>query len=115
MAAKITYFLKVPFGIQPKNEANIKEMAEILDALNTYIPEKGLLDVGEIHKIPRVIYGDQLTVACIRGAVTLKSPDIVEKKKLNGFTEVISDWHTRLCLVTISSLYFVYIMHVYTW
>ena len=77
-------------------------MAEILDALGTYLPKKCLPDVGEIYKIPRVIYGDQLTVARIRGAVTLRSSDIVEEKKLNGFTEAISDWHTRLCLVTVS-------------
>ena len=93
MAVKITFFLKVPLGIQPKNEANIKEMAEVLDALSIYVPETCLLDVGEIHQIPRVIYGDQLTVACIQGAVTLQSSDIVEEKKLNGFTEAISDWH----------------------
>ena len=76
-------------------------MAEILDGLGAYIPEKCLFDVGEIYKIRRVIYGDQLTVARIRGAVTLRSSDIVETKQLNGFTEVISDWHTRLCLVTV--------------
>ena len=40
-------------------------MAEILDGLGAYIPEKCLFDVGEIYKIPRVIYGDQLTVARI--------------------------------------------------
>ena len=76
-------------------------MAEILDGLGAYIPEKCLFDVGEIYKIPWVIYGDKLTVARIRGAVTLRSSDIVETKQLNGFTGVISDWHTRLCLVTV--------------
>ena len=91
----------MPLGIQAKNEANIKEMAEILDSLGTYVPKKCLLDIGEIYKIPRVIYGDQLTVARIRGAATLWSSEIDEQKRLDGFTEVISDWHTRLCLVTV--------------
>ena len=91
----------MPLGIQAKNEANIKEMAEILDSLGTYVPKKCLLDIGEIYKIPRVIYGDQLTVARIRGAATLRSSEIDEQKRLDGFTEVISDWHTRLCLVTV--------------
>jgi len=91
----------VPLGIQAKNEANIKEMAEILDSLGTYVPKKCLLDIGEIYKIPRVIYGDQLTVARIRSAATLRSSEIDEQKRLDGFTEVISDWHTRLCLVTV--------------
>jgi len=67
----------------------------------TYVPESCLLEIGEVCKITRVIYGDLLTVACIRGAVTLCSSEIVEEKKLNGLTEVMSDWHTQLCLVTV--------------
>jgi len=76
-------------------------MEEILDGLGVYIPVKSLPDTGDIYKIPRIIYGDQLTVARIRGAVTLRCSDVVEDKQLKGFTEVISDWHTRLCLVTV--------------
>jgi len=76
-------------------------MAEILDGLGPYIPKKCFAEIGEMYKIPRIIYGDQLTVARIRGAVTLQSSDIVEEKQLDGYTEVISDWHARLCLVTV--------------
>ena len=76
-------------------------MAEILDGLNPYVPEKCLAEIGEVYKIPRIIYGDQLTIARILGAATLQSSDILEEKQLNGFTPVISDWHTRLCLVTV--------------
>lgn len=90
-----------PLGIQTKNEANIKEMAEILDALNDYVPVKQLPDDAGIQQIPRIIYGDQLTVARIRGAATLRSSDLTQEKQLKGFIEVVSDWHARLCLVTV--------------
>ena len=76
-------------------------MAEILDALSDYVPRKSLPDGIKIQQIPQIIYGDQLTVARIRGAATLRSSDLNEEKQLKGFVEVISDWHTRLCLVTV--------------
>lgn len=76
-------------------------MAEILDALNDYVPMKHLPDIEDTKQIPRIIYGDQLTVARIHGAATLRSSDLIEEKQLKGFIEVVSDWHTRLCLVTV--------------
>ena len=86
------YFLiQIQLGIQTKNEANIKEMAEILDALNDYIPVKHLSGITGVQQIPRIIYGDQLTVARIRDAVTLCSSDLTEEKQLKGFIEVVSD------------------------
>ena len=71
-------------------------MAEIVDALGMYPSKKCLPDVAEIYKIPQVIYGDQLTVTHIQGAVKLQSSNIIEEKKLNDFTEAISNWHSRL-------------------
>ena len=96
-------YLKVPLGIETKNEANLKEMAQILDSLNKYVPvqcndstaEGGIL-------VPRVIFGDQLTVARIRGAAVLRSYHSTVEEKLKGFVGTISDWHARLCLVTVS-------------
>ena len=32
------HILNVPLGIQLKNEANLKDMADILDSLNEYVP-----------------------------------------------------------------------------
>ena len=61
---------------------------------NLYLME---LKFSRYHKF---IY-DQLTVARIRGAATLRSSDLNEEKQLKGFVEVVSDWHTRLCLVTV--------------
>jgi len=78
-------------------------MAEILDGLIDYIPKKEISN-GNAARIPRIIYGDQLTIVHIRGAVTLRSSDLVEEKHLNGFVEVVSDWHTRLCLVTVCTV-----------
>jgi len=71
-------------------------MAEIVDALGMYLSKKCLPDVAEMYKIPQVIYWDQLTVTHIQGAVKLQSSNIIEEKKLNDFTEAISNWHSRL-------------------
>ena len=76
-------------------------MTEILDALSDYVPRKSLPDGTKIQQIPRIIYGDQLTVAWIHGAATLRSSDLNEEKQLKGFVEVVSNWHTRLCSVTV--------------
>ena len=98
--------LKIPLGIETKNEANLKEMAQILDSLNKYVPvhcnsdsttENGVL-------VPRVIFGDQLTVARIRGAAVLRSYHTTVEEKLDGFVGTISDWHARLCF-TVSIKY----------
>ena len=53
-------------------------MAEILDGLTDYVPLKKFPD-GSALQIPRIIYGDQLTVARIRGAVTLRSSDLIRR------------------------------------
>ena len=99
----IRNYFKVPLGIETKNETNLKEMAEILDSLNKYVPvhtnsnnttENGIL-------VPRVIFGDQLTVARVRGAAVLRSFHTIVDKQLDGFIGTVSDWHARLCLVTV--------------
>jgi len=78
-------------------------MAEILDSLNQYVPvHSNSDDTGENGVlVPRVIFGDQLTVARIRGAAILRSYHTVVEKQLGGFIGAISDWHARLCLVTV--------------
>ena len=78
-------------------------MAEILDGLTDYMPLKRFPDESTI-RIPRIIYGDQLTIVRIRSAAILCSSDLIEEKRLNGFVEVVSDWHTRLCLVTVCTI-----------
>ena len=97
------YILKVPLGIQLKNETNLKDMADILDALNDYVPVQCRSDKNELL-IPRVVFGDQLTVARVRGAAILRSSDLSTQKQLNQFLGAISDWHARLYLVMVCTL-----------
>ena len=71
-------------------------MAEILDALNAYVPAEN----PELQ-IPIIVFGDQLTAARIRSAAILRSSHLTAETKLEGFVEAVSDWHARLCLVTV--------------
>ena len=96
-------YLKVPLGIETKNEANLKEMAQILDSLNKYVPVHCNNSTVEARiLVPQVVFGDQLTVARIRGAAVLRSYHSTVEEKLEGFVGTISDWHARLCLVMVS-------------
>ena len=81
-------------------------MAEILDSLNAYVPVKQMTNCEA--QIPRIIFGDQLTAARIRGAAILRSSHLTVPSKLGGFTEAVSDWHARLCLVTVCEYIIVY-------
>lgn len=89
---------KVPLGIQLKNEAKLQHMAEILDELSEYVP---IQQQNGVTLIPRIIFGDQLTIARIRGAAILRTPEINEEHQLKQFVGAISDWHARLCLVMV--------------
>ena len=108
---KHVYFLKVPLGIQLKNEANLKDMTDILDSLNNYVPAQSSSGINEIL-IPQIVFGDQMTVARIRGAAILRSSDLVIPKQLNQFVGAVSDWHARLYLVMVCILYLKF-HHVY--
>ena len=95
------------------NENKLTEMTQILLALNKYVPAdhtEQTFDVdGVIFTEPetkvwrRMIYGDQLTVARVRGAAALRSLHKTKLDRLEGYVAANSDWHTRLCLVTVSS------------
>ena len=97
------YFLsssmKVPLGIQLKNEAKLEHMAEILDGLNDYVP---IQQHDGVTLVPRIVFGDQLTVARVGGAAILRSPEVKEENQLKQFVGVVSDWHARLCLMTVT-------------
>jgi len=91
-------------------------MAEILDELNLYVPMchySIALKDGEIEHhvapIPRLLFGDQLTLARVRGAAVLRSSHIFEPNQLGGFVPVVSDWHARLCLVTVRHIILTYL------
>ena len=94
----LSSLIKIPLGIQLKNETKLEHMAEILDELCEYVP---IQQQDGITLIPRMVFGDQLTIARIRGAAILRSPEINVEDQLKQFVGVISDWHARLCLVTV--------------
>ena len=51
---------------------------------------------------PPLIFGDQLTSACVRGAIALHCFHKTSLAHLQEYVPVASDWHARLCLVTVS-------------
>jgi len=88
-------------------------MTEILDDLNKYVPINQATDVIDINGRSfnvdksvvsrRLIFGDQLTVARVRGASVLRSTHLTADQTLQGFVPVVADWHARLCLVTVNT------------
>lgn len=86
-------------------------MGQILLVLNTYVPFQDEVQTVQIDgesicrpetKLsPRLIYGDQLTVARARGAASLRCWHETAIDRLEGYVPVTSDWHARLCLVTV--------------
>ena len=103
--------------MQLKNENKLKEMGEILLALNPYVPvDNDDTSIGT-KLYPRLLYGGQLTVVWIQGAAALQSWHKTPLTRLEGYVPVTSDWHARLCLVTVSvvidifSIYFYIFMH----
>ena len=52
----------------------------------------------------RLIYGDQLTVARACGAASLHCWHETALDRLEGYVPVTSDWHARLCLVTVRAI-----------
>ena len=86
-------------------------MSEILDELNMYVPMQQESEYANIAgrgiyvdrtlMSQRLLFGDQLTVARIRGASVLRSTHFTAANSLKGFVPIVADWHARLCLVTV--------------
>jgi len=51
---------------------------------------------------PHLIFGDQLTSARARGAIAICCFRKTSLVRLDGYVAATSDWHARLCLVTVS-------------
>ena len=88
-------------------------MSEILLELNKYVPVQddpqtiniagdAVISNPDVKLSPRLLFGDQLTVARARGAAALRIWHKTSLNRLEGHVPVVSDWHTRLCLVTVS-------------
>ena len=110
----IIFLIKVPLGIQLKNEMYLTEMCAVLDSFSTYVPlqesSKTLEMNGksytydDIKLIQLLIFGDQLTVACICDAEQLRDCQVEAKDTLQGFVAIIADWHSRICLVEVCAV-----------
>lgn len=102
----------MPLGVQLHNENKLTEMTQILLALNKYVPADHTEQTIELDETTftepetkvwrRMLYGDQLTIARVRGAAALHSLHKTKLDRLEGYVPATSDWHTRLCLVTVS-------------
>jgi len=111
----------------------MKEMTEILDNLNKYVPINQATEIIDIDRRSfnvdidrrsfnvdidrrsfnvdksaisrRLLFSDQLTVACVHGANILCSTHLTADQTLQGFLPVVADWHARLCLFIVSIKY----------
>ena len=99
-------------------------MAQILLALNTYVPFQNEVQTVQIDEesvsrpetklSPCLVYGDQLTVAQARGAASLRCWHETALDRLEGYVPVTSDWHARLCLFTVRAIgLFDWVMKIY--
>ena len=86
-------------------------MCEILLGLNAYVPAQDNMQTvniagdtfsnPETKLSPRLLFGDQLTAVRARGAAALRIWHKTALDRLEGYVSVTSDWHARLCLVTV--------------
>ena len=105
--------IQVPSGVLPKNETKYEEMMDILQHLQGYVPA---IDVKREMKVPgsdepitiddqrfttTLMGGDQLTVACARGAQLIRSNTGTNQGSFAGLLPVVEDWHTKLCLMQV--------------
>ena len=103
---------QVPLGVQLHNENKLNEMAQILVALNKYVPTENTEVSMEVNGTTyvqqearvwlRIIFGDQPTSARVRGAVALCCFHKTSLTRLDGYVAATRDWHAELCLVTVS-------------
>ena len=108
-------------GVILKNETVINEMVEILDSIHKYVPTKrttqefdvphgdevtGIehvsVQVDHFHHI--LLGGDQLTVARIRGAQSVRNNSENGRSCLGGFIPVVEDWHTKMCYLKVGKI-----------
>ena len=104
----------MPSGLTLKNEASLTEMTEILESLSQYIPthestreeiiEGTNYTFGNSKLIQILLFGDQLTIVCSRGATQLRD-DKAAIDRLNGFIPAIADWYARMCLLQVRILH----------
>jgi len=71
----------------------------------------------DVKLSPRFLFDDQLTVAHDRGAIALRIWHKASLNRLEGHVPIVSDWHDRLCLVTVSESYiatkYLYVLFIF--
>ena len=104
--------MQVPLGVIFKNDNKLDEMVDIMDHLNQYVPTEVThttvqipgrapkrMQIDTMHKV--LIGGDQLTVARMKGAKSMREDSQHDAGRLDGFIPVVEDWHTKVCLLEV--------------
>ena len=112
----------IQLGIILKNENKLDEMVNILEHFTSmfphYVEKRKLIylvlkskcqsQVDDFHQI--LLGGDQLTVACIRGAQRIRANSESASGCLQGFVPMVEDWHAKQCFMGVSiekKIYFI--------
>ena len=89
-------------------------MISILDNVHQYVPTVRLPStkevpqtnesehIEEVHMNRLPFGGDQLTSKQCRGSQHIQSNSIDDAQRLQGVVATAEDWHTKLCLLTVS-------------
>ena len=94
-----------------KNENKLNQMANIIESLSRYVPvhestvsadiQGSSFNIDDSKLVNVLLFGDQLTVARVRGAMQLRDDDNTHLNRLEGFVPAIADWHARMCLLQV--------------
>ena len=110
----LIYLLQVPLGVLLQNETKYDDMISILDHVHQYVPtvrfpstkevpqssESEHVEAVHMNRLP--FGGDQLTSKRCRGSQRIRSNSIDDAQRLQGVVATAEDWHTKLCLLTVS-------------
>lgn len=69
------------------------------------LPDGSILEFDDTRFFPLFLGGDQLTVARARGAQALRVTEDTPLDRLEGIIPVVEDWHTRMTLMRVSTLF----------
>ena len=115
----VIIIMQVPLGVIFKNE---NEMVDIMDHLNQYVPTEVThttvqmpgrapkrMQINTMHKV--LIGGDQLMVARMEGAKSMREDSQHDAGRLDGFIPVVEDWHTKVCLLEVRLFHVAMMIH----
>lgn len=105
--------LQVSLGIHLKNENKTDEMADIMEHLQQYVPSKRISELFQVSESKEVAIeidyfchilfgGDQLTVACARGAQGVLCNSHNGFDRLEGLVPVVEDWYAKVTLMKVN-------------